>query len=212
MKYYVVPVTDLNQNCSIVWCERSNEAILVDPGGDKEKLCFAIDQLKVKIRKIILTHGHIDHVQEANSLKLYYNVPIVGPNRQDQFLLDDLFMQCQLAGFDQPTDPVISPDKWLKDGDCIKIGLEVFKVLHCPGHSPGHIVLWNELCKFVIMGDVLFKKNVGRTDLPGGNMSVLMHSIKTKLIPLGDQVKFLPGHGDISSIGYERINNPFLIE
>lgn len=211
MKYRIVPVTALHQNCSIVWCETSYEAILIDPGGNTEKLCAEIDKLKVKMKKIILTHGHIDHVGAANALKKYYNIPIIGPNKNDQFLLNDLNMQCQILGFSKPKDCVIVPDIWLKDGDYIHVGLEKFIVLHCPGHSPGHIVLWNKLYKFVLMGDVLFKNNIGRTDLPGGNLKILIESIRTKLIPLGDDIMFLPGHGELSSIGYERMYNPFLI-
>lgn len=211
MKYHIVPVTDLKQNCSIVWCEISNEAILIDPGGNKQKLCKEIDKLKVKIKKIILTHGHIDHVGAANELKKYYNVPIIGPNKNDQFLLNNLIVQCQMLGFSKPIDSVIVPDIWLKDGDYVQIGSEIFYILHCPGHSPGHIVLWNKVNKFIVMGDVLFKNSIGRTDLPGGNLSILIKSIKNKLISLGDDIIFLPGHGDLSLIGQERTNNPFLI-
>lgn len=210
MKYYIVPVTSFNQNCSIVWCEISNEAILVDPGGNVEKLYKIIHNLKVKIKKIVLTHGHIDHIQEANTLRKYYQIPIIGPNKGDQFLLNDLVTQCQLLGLNKPTDSSIVPDIWLQDKDIIQIGCETFTVLHCPGHSPGHIVLWNKASKFIIMGDVLFKNNIGRTDLPGGNFLTLIKTIKYKLISLGDDIIFLPGHGEMSSIGNERKNNPFL--
>lgn len=211
MKYRIVSVTDLNQNCSIIWCNISNEAILIDPGGNKNKICAEIDMLKVKIKKIILTHGHIDHIGAAIALKKYYNVPIIGPNKNDQFLLNDLFVQCDIIGFDKPKDAIIIPDIWLKDGDHVQVGLEIFHILHCPGHSPGHIILWNKVQKFIVMGDVLFKNGIGRTDLPGGDFLTLIKSIKTKILPLGDNIVFLPGHGEISSIGYERFNNPFLI-
>lgn len=210
MKYYVIPVTDLHQNCTIVWCEKSNEAILVDPGGNMDEICVTINKLKVELKKIILTHGHIDHVGAAYLLKQFYNIPIQGPHKNDQFLLNNLSVQCQMLGLDMPISSQIIPDKWLTDDDVIKVGLEIFYVLHCPGHSPGHIVLWNKICKFIIMGDVLFKNTIGRTDLPGGDLSILIKSIKTKLIPLGDDVVFLPGHGELSSIGSERINNSFL--
>lgn len=210
MKYCIVPVTSFNQNCSIIWCEISNDAMIVDPGGEKEKLFKIIDKLKIKIKKIILTHGHIDHVGDAYDLKKYYNVPIIGPNQNDQFLLNNLFLQSKIMCLDTILNLKIVPDFWLKDKDCIQIGREIFTVLHCPGHSPGHIVLWNKIRKFIIMGDVLFKNSIGRTDLPGGNIKILIKSIKMKLLPLGDDVKFLPGHGPSSTIGYERINNPFL--
>lgn len=211
MKYCVIPVTAFNQNCSIIWCEISHEAILVDPGGEKAKLCNMIDKLKVKIKKIILTHGHIDHVGAAWDLKKYYNVSIFGPNKYDQFLLNNLDLQCKLFNLDKVCNSVIVPDFWLKEQDYIKVGYEIFNVLHCPGHSPGHIVFWNKVRKFVITGDVLFRKSIGRSDLPGGNNEHLIKSIQTKLLPLGDDVTFLPGHGPISTIGYERIHNQFLV-
>lgn len=210
MKYYVIPVTNLNQNCSIVWCEKSKEAILIDPGGDDKKIHAAINKLQVKIKKIILTHGHIDHVGAANKLRQYYKIPIVGPHKNDNFLLNDLYTQCQILGIDKPSDSAIVPDMWLQHGDYIKVGLEVFNILHCPGHSPGHIILWNKLYKFIIMGDVLFKNSIGRTDLPGGNFIVLMQSIKNLLMPLEDDIQFLPGHGETSYIGNERKHNVFL--
>ncbi|ADV33813.1 metallo-beta-lactamase superfamily protein [Candidatus Blochmanniella vafra str. BVAF] len=211
MKYHVIPVTSFNQNCSIVWCEQTHDAIVVDPGGEKEKLFRVIDNLNVRINKIVLTHGHIDHVGHAVDLKKYYNVPIWGPHKDDEFLMNDLTLQCQILKIKEYCNCAVSPDFWLKDGDIIEVGYEVFKVLHCPGHSPGHVVFWNESCKFIIMGDVLFKKNVGRSDLPGGSYVTLINSIKNKLLVLEDDINFLPGHGPISSIGYERKNNTFLI-
>lgn len=211
MKYCVIPVTSFNQNCSIIWCEISHEAILVDPGGEKEKICAKINELKVKIKKIILTHGHVDHVGNAYDLKEYYNVPIIGPNKQDQFLLNNLVLQCKILNINVISDAIITPDIWLEDQDRVQVGYEVFTVLHCPGHSPGHIVLWNKIQKFIVMGDVLFKKSVGRSDLPGGDIKTLIRSIKTKLLSLGDDVVFLPGHGPHSTIGYERKHNQFLL-
>lgn len=210
MKYCVIPVTSFNQNCSIIWCEILNEAIVVDPGGEKEKLYQKIDELNLTVKKIVLTHGHIDHVASAHDVKEYYNIPIIGPNKEDQFLLNNLVLQCKMLNINPISNSVITPDIWLEDQDCIQIGHEIFIVLHCPGHSPGHIVLWNKIRKFIIMGDVLFKDNIGRTDLPGGNIEILIKSIKTKLLFLGDDIKFLPGHGPHSTIGYERIHNPFL--
>lgn len=212
MKYYVIPVTSFNQNCSIVWCETSNEAILVDPGGEKEKIHEKIVGLKLKLKKIILTHGHIDHVGCAYDLKKYYNVPIFGPNKADQFLLNNLILQCEMLNIKPIFNSIITPDIWLEDQDYIHIGNEVFMVLHCPGHSPGHIVLWNKIQKFIFMGDVLFRNSIGRSDLPGGNIKILIKSIKTKLLSLGDDIVFLPGHGPHSTIGHERLNNPFLLQ
>lgn len=211
MKYSVVSVTDFNQNCLIIWCEKSNEAIVVDPGGEKEKLYEKIDSLKVKVKKIILTHGHIDHVGSAYDLKKYYNVPIIGPNKKDQFLLNNLLLQSKILHVQTFFHSKIIPDVWLEDQDCIKVGHENFIVLHCPGHSPGHIVLWNKIRKFIIMGDVLFKNSIGRSDFPGGDIKVLIKSIKTKLLSLGDDIIFVPGHGPHSTIGHERMYNKFLL-
>ncbi|WHL25263.1 MAG: MBL fold metallo-hydrolase [Candidatus Blochmannia vicinus] len=212
MQYHIVPVTSFNQNCSIIWCEITHEAALVDPGGETNKIRSEVDKLDVKIVKILLTHGHIDHVGSAVELKKYYNVPIIGPNKADQILLDSLIVQCNMLGVDIPNKTVsVVPDFWLKDGDIVQVGYEVFHVLHCPGHSPGHVVYWNKIQKFIIMGDVLFKENIGRTDLPGGNIVSLINSIKNKLFPLGDDIIFLPGHGAQSTIGHERVNNAFIV-
>lgn len=211
MQYHIIPVTSFNQNCSIIWCEQTKHAIVVDPGGEKEKIYKAIDLLKVVVNKIVLTHGHLDHVGDAMEIKRYYGVPIFGPNEQDRFLLNDLYLQCQILNVKPMLHITVKPDFWLKDGDQIQVGYEKFNVLHCPGHSPGHVVLWNKLQKFIIMGDVLFKKHIGRSDLPGGDYTVLMHSIRTKLLSLSDDIVFLPGHGPISTIGYERSNNVFLV-
>ncbi|URJ29601.1 MBL fold metallo-hydrolase [Blochmannia endosymbiont of Camponotus modoc] len=212
MRYNIIPVTPFHQNCSIIWCEVTNEAVLVDPGGESDKLRSEIDKLGVKVNKILLTHGHFDHVGSAMELRQYYKIPIIGPNKADQPLLDDLSVQCRTLDIDLPNSSTTSviPDVWLEDGDTVQVGHEVFNILHCPGHSPGHIVYWNKIRKFIVMGDVLFKKSIGRTDLPGGSTAVLINSIKTKLFPLGDDILFLPGHGSSSTLGYERLNNIYV--
>lgn len=216
MRYSIVPVTPFHQNCSIIWCEATHEAALVDPGGDSDKLRSEIDRLGVKINKILLTHGHFDHVGSAMELQQYYKIPIIGPNKADQSLLDDLSIQYSMLDlsiidfFKNTTPNSVIPDVWLEDGDIVRVGHEVFDILHCPGHSPGHVVYWNKIRKFIVMGDVLFKKSVGRTDLPGGSITMLIHSIKTKLFPLGDDILFLPGHGSTSTLGYERKNNTYV--
>lgn len=207
MKYHIISVTSFNQNCMLVWCEITNEAIIVDPGGEVEKICKTIYKLKINVKKILLTHGHIDHVGGAIELKKYYGIPIIGPNREDKFLLDNLFFQCCMLEINNFKYNVVVPDVWLEENDIVKVGNEVFYVLHCPGHSPGHVVFWNKLRKFIIMGDVLFKGNIGRTDLPGGSFSTLIKSIRNKLFGLKDDILFVPGHGEKSTLGNERLEN-----
>lgn len=209
MKYRIISIAPFNQNCLLIWCDVTNEAIIVDPGEEVNEIYEEIDKLKINIKKILLTHGHFDHVGGAMKLKKYYDVPIIGPNKKDKLLLNNLSLQRLMLGIHEFSNNIVIPDIWLKDHDIIKIGLEIFHVLHCPGHSPGHVVFWNKARKFIVMGDVLFKKGIGRTDLPGGDIDILLNSIKTKLFILENDVLFVPGHGPISTIGYERLNNPF---
>ncbi|UVK79367.1 MAG: hydroxyacylglutathione hydrolase GloC [Sodalis sp. Ffu] len=208
MNYHVTPVTVFSQNCSLIWCEHTGEAALVDPGGEAHRLRQVVDKFGVTVKQILLTHGHIDHVGVAAELGQHYGMPIIGPHWADKPLLDNLLGQCQV--FDVGLISAVLPDRWLVDGDIVKVGNETFSVLHCPGHSPGHIVFWNKARKFILMGDVLFKGSVGRTDLPGGNMQILMRSIQNQLMPLADNIAFLPGHGPMSTLGHERHTNPFL--
>jgi hydroxyacylglutathione hydrolase len=209
MQYRTIPVTSFAENCTIIWCENSKKAAIVDPGGESAQIKKLISQLDVKIEKILLTHGHLDHVGAANELAQYYNVAIYGPTEQDQFLLDNLPLQA--AQFSLPFASAFTPDHWLKDGDTLAIGEQVLHVIHCPGHTPGHVVFVNKETKLALVGDVLFKGSIGRTDFPRGNYQDLMHSIKQKLWPLGDDIQFISGHGPMSTFGYERKNNPFLI-
>lgn len=210
MKYRVIVIDPFNQNCLLIWCARTKEAMIVDPGGEVEKIRKVVDQFKVNVKKILLTHGHVDHVGGATNLKQYYRVPILGPDQKDKWLLKNLHLQYKILGWDTCViDNILVPDVWLKEGNVIAVGYENFSVLHCPGHSPGHIVFLNEMRKFIIMGDVLFKNGIGRTDLPGGDFVTLMHSIKNKLFTLDDRTVFCPGHGKPSILGYERTQNPF---
>ncbi|ABF13863.1 MBL fold metallo-hydrolase [Candidatus Palibaumannia cicadellinicola] len=202
MKYHIIPVTIFNQNCSLIWCDQTKDAALIDPGGDASRLCFEIDKFNVTITQILLTHGHFDHVGAVKKLARYYDVPIIGPHSDDKILLENLSEQCKIFGV-PPVDSFL-PDRWLVNGDIIIVGLEKYYVLHCPGHSPGHIVLWNKVHRFIHMGDVLFKGAIGRTDLPGGNLTLLLRSINEKLFSLEDDITFLPGHGPMSTIGNER--------
>lgn len=208
MKYEILPVTAFNQNCSLIWCERTHQAVLIDPGGDADKLTAAINHKKVTISKILLTHGHLDHVGAAAQLAKHFQVPIHGPAVEDRFLLEKLPIQSKMFGLDecQPFEPTC----WLKEGDEITIGDIKLMVLHCPGHTPGHIVFINRKDRLALVGDVIFHGSVGRTDFPGSSHSQLISSIRNKLLPLGDDITFIPGHGKISTFGDERKHNPFI--
>lgn len=208
MQYQIIPVTAFEENCTIVWCEKTLQAAIIDPGGEFELLTRAVEKLQVNITKILLTHGHLDHVGAAKALADHYQVKIYGPQREDRFLLDSLSQQSVQFGF--PFCASFEPDVWLNENDKVQIGEVNLAVLHCPGHTPGHIVFINHQQKIAFVGDVLFKNSIGRTDFPRGNYSDLMSSIKHKLLPLGDDIIFIPGHGAMSTFGEERINNPFL--
>jgi hydroxyacylglutathione hydrolase len=204
----IVPVTPFQQNCSIVWDEETHIGAVVDPGGDVDVIEQAIAKSGARIEKILLTHGHIDHAGGAAELKARLGVPIEGPHTDDRFLLDALDRSGAQYGMDYARP--VTPERWLEEGDKVTIGGLNFSVLRCPGHTPGSVVFYNSDHRFCFMGDVLFKGSVGRTDLPRGDHATLIRSIKEKLIPLGDDVSFLPGHGPASTIGDERRTNPFL--
>ncbi|HEX8663585.1 MAG TPA: MBL fold metallo-hydrolase [Beijerinckiaceae bacterium] len=203
----IIPVTPFAQNCSLLWDDATNRAAVVDPGGDLPRILEAIEKTAVTPEKILLTHGHIDHAGGAAELKERLGVPIEGPHRADKFLLDRLAETGR--GYGMAARPV-APDRWLEEGDEVTVGGLSFDVLHCPGHSPGSVVLVLRGEPFAVVGDVLFRGSVGRTDLPGADPVALIRSIKEKLLPLGDDVAFLCGHGPMSTIGEEREMNPFL--
>jgi hydroxyacylglutathione hydrolase len=204
----IVPVTLFEQNCTILWCEATKKAVVFDPGGEVPKIQAAIQKTGVKVEKIWLTHGHIDHVGGAADLRDALNVPIEGPHVADKFLLDNVVSSGMRFAMTGVRD--FSPDLWLSEGDRVSIGELTFDILHCPGHSPGSIVYFNKEIRFAHVGDVLFNGSVGRSDIPGGNHATLIRSIKEKLLPLGDDVGFICGHGPGSTIGQERLTNPFL--
>ena len=208
LKIMIIPVTPFQQNCSLVIDEETNTAAVVDPGGDLERVQDAIKQAGVKVERIILTHGHIDHAGGAAELAEKLGVKVEGPHIGDKGFLDDL--PSRGAAFGILGARSVTPDRWLKDGDEVLVGGLKFSVHEAPGHSPGSVVLFNAEHKFALMGDVLFQNSVGRTDLPGGDHKTLLKSIREKVLPLGDDVTFLPGHGAASRIGIERLNNPFL--
>ena len=208
LKVLIIPVTLFQQNCSLVFDEETKRGAIVDPGGDVPTILKAIEQSNVKIEKILLTHGHIDHAGGAAELCDALGIQIEGPHVGDLFLLNDLPKSGAKYGMVDARSVV--PDRWLKDGDEVVVAGLKFSILHAPGHSPGSVVLFNDENRFALMGDVLFQGSVGRTDFPYGSQETLMKSIKEKVLPLGDDVVFLPGHGPASQIGTERKTNPFI--
>lgn len=210
----IVPVTPFQQNCAILWDEATMRALVVDPGGDVERILAAIDQSGVTVERILLTHGHLDHAGGAAGLAEALRarpdagpIPIEGPDRRDAFLLEGIAAQAANYGFDARN---VTPDRWFQEGDRVALGPHAFEILHCAGHTPGHVVFVNKAARFALVGDVLFQGSVGRTDFPYGDHAALIDAIRTKLLPLGDDYSFLCGHGPGSTIGEERRSNPFL--
>jgi glyoxylase-like metal-dependent hydrolase (beta-lactamase superfamily II) len=208
LKVTVVPVTAFAQNCSIVACTATNQAAIVDPGGDVARIRAAIGELEVTAERILLTHGHIDHAGGAAELAAALSIPIEGPDERDAFLLASLAAQGQRFGIADARDVI--PTRWLVEGETVNVGDLTFNVVHVPGHTPGHLVFVNAPSRFALVGDTLFQGSVGRTDFPYGSHDQLISGIKTKLLPLGDDVTILPGHGPASTIGAERAGNGFL--
>jgi glyoxylase-like metal-dependent hydrolase (beta-lactamase superfamily II) len=204
----IIPVTPFQQNCTLLWNDQTKKGAVIDPGGDLDRIRQAITEMGVTVEKIILTHGHIDHAGGAAQLKEDLGVPIEGPHEADRFLLERLAETGQGYGIGDAR--AVTPDRWLNEGDTVTIGDLALDVLHCPGHSPGSVAFVSPTQRFAIVGDVLFQGSVGRTDLPGGDGKALIRSIKEKLLPLGDDVAFICGHGPTSTIGQERQTNPFL--
>ena len=209
IKVLIHPVTPFQQNAPIVYCEESKKCAFVDPGGDIDILLKVAKDNNLIPEKIFLTHGHIDHAGGATELARILSLKIEGPHKEDLFLLESLEEQGKMLGI-QCENCV--PDRWLNGGDEIKLANETLKVLFCPGHTPGHVVFYHHESKLVIIGDVLFKGSVGRTDLPGGDHQTLINSITEKLWPLGDEIVFIPGHGPVSTFGQERKNNAFVAD
>jgi hydroxyacylglutathione hydrolase len=207
-KAVIIPVTPFQQNCTLLWCETTNRAVVIDPGGDLPRIESAIAQARVTVDKIWLTHGHVDHVGGAADLKAKLKVPIEGPHRDDLFLLQHVVETARTFGIENAAN--VTPDLWLEEKDQVQVGELTLDVLHCPGHSPGSIVFFSPAQRLAIVGDVLFAGSIGRTDLPGGNHRQLLNAIRDKLLPLGDDVAIVSGHGPTSTIGRERATNPFL--
>ena len=208
MKIAIIPVTPLQQNCSLIWCEETNKAAVIDPGDDLEPIQSAIDEQQVEVDKILITHAHFDHAGGAHALAQKLGVDIEGPHIDDQPLIERLSAQAEGWGF-APVDS-FTPSRWLQQGDEVSVGKLTLQVLHCPGHTPGHIVFFDATARLAMVGDVLFKGSIGRTDFPLSNHQHLLDSIRQRLWPLGDDVTFVPGHGPLSTIGEERRSNPFV--
>lgn len=207
LKAAIVPVTPLQQNCTLIWCTETNKGAFVDPGGDLPRLKAAAAQAGVEIEKILLTHGHIDHCGQAGILAKELGVPIEGPHEADRFWIARLEDDGRNYGIQ---GKVFESDRWLVDGDQVTVGNLTFDVRHCPGHTPGHVVFHHPDSKLAIVGDVLFQGSIGRTDFPMGNHADLIHAITTRLWPMGDDTAFVPGHGPMSTFGHERKTNPFV--
>lgn len=207
MKAAILPVTPLQQNCSLIWCTRTMRGALVDPGGDLDKLKAGVAKSGVTLEKLLVTHGHLDHCGQAGVLAKELGLKIEGPHEADRFWISRLDEDGQRWGMQAQ---VFEPDRWLEDGDTVTVGELVLDVTHCPGHTPGHVVFVHKPSKFAIVGDVLFQGSIGRTDFPMGNHQDLIDAITGKLWPLGDDVTFIPGHGPTSTFGRERQSNAFV--
>lgn len=205
---HTLPVTAFAQNCSLVWCDETMAAALIDPGGDIERLLAAVQERQLHLNAIWLTHAHIDHAGGVGTLSRTLGLPIIGPHEGDQFWIDALPQQSEMFGF-PPAEP-FAPTRWLHDGDTVTLGNCTVQVRHCPGHTPGHVIFFDDCSRHAYVGDVLFAGSIGRTDFPGGNHADLINAIKTRLLPLGDEVTFTPGHGPESTLGEERRHNPYL--
>ncbi|MBE9607029.1 MBL fold metallo-hydrolase [Acetobacteraceae bacterium H6797] len=208
-----IPVTPFQQNCALIWDAETGRGTVIDPGGDVPRILVALDQVKFTVDRILLTHGHLDHAGGAAALKRELEarqgapVPIEGPDRRDDFLLQGLVEQGTRYQMELEN---VTPDRWLAEGDTVSIAGQEFAVLHCPGHTPGHVAFVSPALNVAIVGDVLFRGSVGRTDFPYGDHAALIDAIEQKLLPLGDQIQFLCGHGPGSTFGEERRSNPFL--
>ncbi|MGF1547518.1 MAG: MBL fold metallo-hydrolase [Thiotrichales bacterium] len=207
MHTLTIPVTAFQQNCTVLICDKTHRAAVVDPGGEVERILDAVARAGGVLEKVLLTHGHIDHAGGVADLVKRLGLTVEGPHSADQFWIDALAQQSRLFGL--PIAEPFTPDRWLRDGDTVEVGDEQLAVLHCPGHTPGHVVFHHAPSRLALVGDVLFKGSIGRTDFPQGNHAELLRSITDRLWPLGDETRFIPGHGPESTFGHERRTNPY---
>ena len=204
----VVPVTPFQQNCSILRCTQSGRAAVVDPGGDLDRVLAAADRAGAEVERILVTHGHLDHASAVADLAERLGVPVEGPHEADRFWIDQLPTAGRVYGL--PPGRVFEPERWLGQGDTVRVGEQVLDVYHCPGHTPGHVVFVHPGDRLAVVGDVLFRGSVGRSDFPRGDHDELIRSIRERLFPLGDDIRFIPGHGPMSTFGEERRSNPYV--
>ncbi len=208
LRYLTIPVTAFQQNCSILWCDETLQAAVIDPGGDLDLLLGEVKRLGLSLGQIWLTHAHIDHAGGTAELAQRLKLPIIGPHKADQFLIDGLAGQSKMFGF--PPAGAFTPTRWLVDADTVTLGNCTLNVRHCPGHTPGHVVFHSPEIARAFVGDVLFAGSIGRTDLPQGDHETLLSSIVERLWPMGDATVFIPGHGPESTFGRERRSNPYV--
>jgi glyoxylase-like metal-dependent hydrolase (beta-lactamase superfamily II) len=210
LEFAIIPVTPFQQNCSLLWSTVTMHGAVVDPGGDLERILASAEQHGVTVDKILLTHGHIDHAGGTAALARRLGVPIEGPQEEERFWIDALDQQSRMFGF--PHVENFEPDRWLKDGDTVDVGGETLEVYHTPGHTPGHVIFYHAGARLAVVGDVLFAGSIGRTDFPRGDHATLIRAIREKLWPLGRDVRFIPGHGPMSTLGRERDSNPYVAD
>ena len=208
LQYKIIPVTPFQQNCTVFWCDETKQAAVVDPGGDVEQVIAFIDGQGLTMAKVLLTHAHIDHAGATKALASHYGVNVEGPHQEDKFWIDLIPMQKERFGFAHAE--AFDTDRWLNQGDTVSFGNIELEVYFCPGHTPGHVVFYHRESKLAQVGDVLFRGSIGRTDFPKGDHATLISSIRDNLFPLGDEVRFIPGHGPMSTFGEERRTNPFV--
>ena len=210
LQYETIPVTPFAQNCSVVWCDQTMQAAVIDPGGDLDQILGFVKVKGLQLQQIWITHGHVDHAAATATLAQQLKLPITGPHKGDQFWIDGLPQAAAMYGF--PPAQVFTPDRWLQDGDTVSLGNSTLQVRHCPGHTPGHVVFYSQEANRAFVGDVLFAGSIGRTDFPQGNHADLIASIRGRLWPMGDDTVFIPGHGPESTFGRERRSNPYVAD
>jgi glyoxylase-like metal-dependent hydrolase (beta-lactamase superfamily II) len=206
LQFKIIPVTKFQQNCTLFWCDETQKAAVVDPGGDLDIILAAISEEGLALEKVLLTHAHIDHAGATKLLAEHFSVPIEGPHKEDQFWIDLIPKQKEMFGFSKAD--IFKPDRWLDQGDTVTFGNIELEVYFCPGHTPGHVVFFHRESRLAQVGDVIFKGSIGRTDFPRGDHATLICSIRENLFPLGNDIRFIPGHGPMSTFGDERRNNP----